>query len=69
MALARSRDEESIDMADNKHQQDNDDNKDAKSGEPVQLDEEQGGQPEGNEAGGQELGAKPAEKSEGGQRT
>ena len=53
-------------MADNKEQ-----NKDAQSGQPVQLDKEhakprpgsQPGQPEGNQAGGQELGAEP----EGGQ--
>src|SRR5690349_4254054 len=54
--------EESIEMADDKQQ-----NKDAQSGEPVQLDKEQAKpqpQPEGNEAGGQELGARP----EGGQR-
>ena len=57
-------------MADNKQQ-----NKDAQSGQPVQLDKEQGqqrrsgpkqhgGQPHGNQAGGQEEGAKP----EGGQK-
>jgi hypothetical protein len=68
MALALPRGEESIDMADNKEQ-----NKDAESGQPVQLDKEQHakprpgtqpGQPEGNQAGGQELGAEP----EGGQK-
>jgi epoxyqueuosine reductase len=63
------REKESIDMADNKDQ-----NKDAQSGEPVQLDKEQdqqhqdgrqqGGQQQGNQAGGQEQGA----KHEGGQR-
>ena len=54
-------------MADDKQQ-----NKDAESGEPVQLDKEQdqqggqqqGGQQQGNQAGGQEQGVKP----EGGQR-
>ena len=48
-------------MADDKEQ-----NKDAQSGQPVQLDKEPAKpqpQPEGNEAGGQELGARP----EGGQ--
>jgi hypothetical protein len=54
------REKESIDMADNKDQ-----NKDAQSGEPVQLDKEQDEQQQqGNQAGGQEQGAKP----EGGQR-
>ena len=52
-------------MADNKQQ-----NKDAQSGEPVQLDKEQD-QPQGNQAGRQEQGAKPEggqnAKPEGGQ--
>jgi hypothetical protein len=58
-------------MADSTRQQQ--DNKDAQSGEPVQLDKEQGqgeGKPEqqdpGNEAGGMKQGAEP--QHEGGQK-
>src|SRR5262249_19687796 len=63
-----AREKESDYMADKQQ------NKDAQSGEPVQLDKEKdgqqqggqqhGGPPKGNQAGGQEQGAKP----EGGQR-
>jgi hypothetical protein len=71
-----SRGKESIDMADNKPQQD--DNKDAESGEPIQLDKDQPPQPqqpqrkpqqqdEGNEAGGMKQGA-DRPQHEGGQK-
>jgi hypothetical protein len=79
MGLARlsgtpeSRGKESIDMADNKPQQQ--ENKDAESGEPVQLDKDQPQQPqrkpeqhdEGNEAGGMKQGA-DRPQHEGGQK-
>ena len=60
-------------MADNKPQQD--DNKDAESGEPTQLDKDQPQQPqrkpqqqdEGNEAGGMKQGA-DRPQHEGGQK-
>jgi hypothetical protein len=81
MGLARfsstpaSRGKESIDMADNKPQQH--ENKDAESGEPIQLDKDQPQQPqqpqrkpqqdEGNEAGGMKQGA-DRPQHEGGQK-
>jgi hypothetical protein len=68
-----SRGKESIDMADNKPQQH--ENKDAESGEPIQLDKDQPQQPqrkpqqqdEGNEAGGMKQGA-DRPQHEGGQK-
>jgi len=70
------REKESIDMPDNKPQQH--ENKDAESGEPVQLDKDQPQQPqqpqrkpqqqdEGNEAGGMKQGA-DRPQHEGGQK-
>ena len=81
MGLARfsgtpeSREKETIAMADNKPQQQ--ENKDAESGEPIQLDKDQPQQPqqpqrkpqqdEGNEAGGMKQGA-DRPQHEGGQK-
>jgi hypothetical protein len=59
------REKESIDMADNKDQ-----NKDAESGEPVQLDKEQDQQRPGGQGGGQQHQARPQQggQQQGGQQ-